>query len=124
MKLLSDYEQKVDALRDTIDVIRRRWKPSILWELNWGPKRFSDLQATLPKITAQVLTVELRQLEADGVVVRTAYAEIPARVEYSLGEDGRTLSNGKGGLRHPHSKSAERSLFGELLTDLRRSRAV
>jgi DNA-binding HxlR family transcriptional regulator len=98
MKLLSDYEQKVDALRDNcpvkaaIDVIRGRWKPSILWELNWGAKRFSDLQAALPKITAQVLTVQLRQLEADGVVVRTAYAEIPARVEYSLSEDGRALS--------------------------------
>jgi DNA-binding HxlR family transcriptional regulator len=98
MRLLSDYEQKVDVLRDScpvkaaIDVIRGRWKPSILWELNCGTKRFSDLQAALPKIAAQVLTLQLRQLEADGVVVRIVYPEIPPRVEYSLSEDGRALS--------------------------------
>jgi DNA-binding HxlR family transcriptional regulator len=98
MKVLSDYEQKLDDLRDNcpvkaaIDVIRGRWKPSILWELNSDTKRFSDLQAALPKITAQVLTVQLRQLEADGVVVRTLYPEIPVRVEYSLSEHGRALS--------------------------------
>ena len=98
MRLLSDYEQKVDALRDScpvkaaIDVIRGRWKPAILWELNCGTKRFSDLQAALPKIAAQVLTVQLRQLEADGVVVRTVYPEIPPHVEYPLSEDGRDLS--------------------------------
>jgi DNA-binding HxlR family transcriptional regulator len=98
MRMLSHYEQKLDALRDNcpvkaaIDVVRGRWKPSILWELNCGTKRFSDLQAALPKITAQVLTVQLRQLEADGVVVRTAYPEVPARVEYSLSEEGRALS--------------------------------
>jgi len=98
MKVLSDYEQKLDDLRDNcpvkaaIDVIRGRWKPSILWELDCDTKRFSDLQAALPKITAQVLTVQLRQLEADGVVVRTVYPVIPVRVEYSLSEHGRALS--------------------------------
>ena len=98
MKSLSDYEQKLDSLRDncpvkaTIDVIRGRWKPSILWELSSGTKRFSQLQSALPRITAQALTVQLRQLEADGVVVRTVYPEIPTRVEYSLSEQGRALS--------------------------------
>lgn len=98
MKALSDYGQKVDQLRDTcpvkaaIDVIRGRWKPSILWELYCGTKRFSDLQAALPGITAQVLTLQLRQLEADGVVLRAVFAEIPTRVEYSLSDHGRALS--------------------------------
>ena len=98
VKALSDYSQKVDRLRDTcpvkaaIDVIRGRWKPAILWELYCGTKRFSDLQAALPGITAQVLTVQLRQLEADGVVLRNLFPEIPVRVEYSLSEDGRALS--------------------------------
>ena len=50
-----------------IDVIRGRWKPMILWELNGGAKRFSDLQTAMPEIAAQVLTIQLRQLEADGV---------------------------------------------------------
>ncbi|HET9378477.1 MAG TPA: helix-turn-helix domain-containing protein [Chthoniobacterales bacterium] len=98
MKRLSEYEQKIDKLQDgcpikaAIDVIRGRWKPMILWELNRGTKRFSDLQAALPEIAAQVLTVQLRQLEADGVVRRTVYPEIPARVEYALTELGRALS--------------------------------
>lgn len=98
MKPLSEYEQKIDRLQDgcpikaAIDVIRGRWKPMILWELNSGTKRFSDLQAAQPEIAAQVLTVQLRQLEADGVIVRTVYPEIPARVEYALTDLGRALS--------------------------------
>ena len=98
MKSLSDYQPKIDSLRDNcpvraaIDVIRGRWKPSILCELKGGAKRFSELQSALPEIAAQVLTVQLRQLEVDGVVARTAYAEIPLRVEYALSEYGTTLS--------------------------------
>jgi DNA-binding HxlR family transcriptional regulator len=77
MKPLSEHEQKVDRLHDgcpikaAIDVIRGRWKPMILWELGAGTKRFSDLQAAQPEIAAQVLTVQLRQLEADGIIRRT-----------------------------------------------------
>jgi len=98
MKSAADYSQKHDRLRDhcpvkaAIDVIRGRWKPLILWELHLGSKRFSDLQETLREIRAQVLTVQLRQLEADGVVARKVYAEVPARVEYSLTSHGRDLS--------------------------------
>ena len=98
MKSLSDYEQKIDRLREAcpvraaLDVIRGRWKPSILFEIKDGKKRFCDIQSALPKISAQALTVQLRQLEADGVVVRTVYAEVPARVEYELSEHGSKLS--------------------------------
>ncbi|MDP0500603.1 MAG: helix-turn-helix domain-containing protein [Verrucomicrobiota bacterium JB022] len=93
-----DYSQKIDPLRDTcpvkaaIDVIRGRWKPMILWELAQGTQRFSDLQAGLQGIAPQVLTVQLRQLEADGVIKRTVYPKVPARVEYELTEEGRSLS--------------------------------
>lgn len=80
-------------MRAAIDVVRGRWKPSILFELNAGPRRFSDLQAALRGITAQALSLQLRQLEADGVVARTVFAEeVPVRVEYSLTKDGRALS--------------------------------
>ncbi len=98
MKSIEEYGQKIDRLRENcpvraaIDVVRGRWKPSILWQLNSGPKRFCDLRAALPGITAQALTVQLRQLEADGVVERTVYAEVPSRVEYALSEHGRDLS--------------------------------
>jgi DNA-binding HxlR family transcriptional regulator len=99
MKTLADYEQKKDPLRNqcpvraALDVIRGRWKPSILYELRDGVRRFSDLQAALPGVRAQVLTVQLRELEADGIVVREVYAEIPARVEYTLSAHGHTLSD-------------------------------
>ena len=98
VKSVATYAQKIDRVREgcpvraALDVIQGRWKPSILWELNCGTKRFSDLQTALPGITAQVLTVQLRQLEADGVLVRNIYPEVPARVEYALSEHGRALS--------------------------------
>lgn len=98
MKRLSDYEQKIDCLSETcpvraaLDVIRGRWKPSILFELKDGTRRFSDLQASLPGIAAQTLTMQLRQLEADGVVVRSVCAEVPVRIEYALSEYGASLS--------------------------------
>lgn len=98
MKTIQDYSQPYDRLRDNcpvkaaIDVIRGRWKPSLLCELAEGTKRYCDLQCALPEITAQVLTVQLRQLEADGVVTRTVYPEVPARVEYALTDLGRQLS--------------------------------
>lgn len=80
-------------MRAALDVIRGRWKPSILFELKSGPRRFSDLQTALRGITPQALSLQLRQLEADGVVARAVFAdEVPVRVEYSLSHDGRALS--------------------------------
>ena len=98
MKSAADYSQKHDPLQDVcpvrtaLDVIRGRWKPSILLQLKQGVRRYTELQDALPGIAAQTLTVQLRQLEADGVVVRTIFAEVPARVEYRLSDFGRTLS--------------------------------
>lgn len=98
MSSLSDYSQKRDALRDNcpvkaaIDVIRGRWKPMILFELHQGKKRFTELRAALPEITAQTLSTQLRQLEADEIVARTVFPEVPARVEYQLSDYGQTLS--------------------------------
>ncbi len=99
MKSLADYLPKKDSLRETcpvraaLDVIRGRWKASILFELcKEGVRRFSDLQAAMPEIRAQVLTVQLRELEAEGVIIRKVYAEVPARVEYSLSAHGARLS--------------------------------
>jgi len=98
MRPVSDYSQKRDPLRDNcpvkaaIDVIRGRWKPYILRELHEGQKRFTELRAALPQITAQTLSLQLRQLEADEIVTRTVFPEIPARVEYRLSDYGETLS--------------------------------
>jgi DNA-binding HxlR family transcriptional regulator len=76
-------------------VIQGRWKLLILRELIEGVRRFSDLQRALADVqqgvSQKVLTAQLRELEADGVVVRTVYPEVPPRVEYSLSELGREL---------------------------------
>jgi DNA-binding HxlR family transcriptional regulator len=99
MKSLQDYAQKSDPLQDgcpvraVLDLVRGRWKPSILFELKSGPQRFSDLQAALRRCTAQALTVQLRQLEADGVISRTVYPEMPARVEYAVTVFGGALTS-------------------------------
>ena len=95
-----DYSQLLDPLRENcpvraaLDVIRGRWKPSLLLELKDGPKRYSDFRdaVSLTGITPQALTVQLRQLEADGVVSRKVYAEIPVRTEYTLTPLGASLS--------------------------------
>jgi len=96
---LEKYTQRIDRLQDdcpvraALDVIRGRWKPHILCELKSGARRFSELQSALRGVTAQTLTLQLRQLEADGVVQRTIYPEIPPRVEYALSDLGRRLSD-------------------------------
>jgi DNA-binding HxlR family transcriptional regulator len=98
MKSIADYEHKIDRLRDdcpvkaALDVIRGRWKPSILFELRGGKRRFSELQQAIPGVTAQTLSLQLKQLEADEIISRTVYPEVPARVEYQLTEYGNTLA--------------------------------
>ena len=75
----------------TIDVIGGRWKVPIVWHLFNGTMRFSDLRRALPGMTPKMLTQQLRELEADGVVSRKVYAEVPPKVEYSLTPRGASL---------------------------------
>jgi DNA-binding HxlR family transcriptional regulator len=75
----------------TIDVIGGKWKPPIIWLLMKGPMRFGELSKTMPGIALKVLSRHLKELEADGIIVRKAYPEIPPRVEYSLSEKGESL---------------------------------
>ena len=74
-----------------LDVIGGKWKPLILWHLCGGIKRFSELQRELPGVNAKMLTRQLRELEGDGLVMRTVYPEVPPRVEYAITGFGRTL---------------------------------
>lgn len=72
-------------------VIQGRWKLLILRELLDSERRFSDLLRSLPGLSQKVLTAQLRELEADGVVRRTVHAQVPPRVDYDLTALGREL---------------------------------
>lgn len=75
----------------TISMISDKWKVVIICQLKNGTMRFSEIQKALEVITQKVLTNQLRELEADGLVFRRVYAEVPPRVEYSLTPLGETL---------------------------------
>ncbi|MBW4437150.1 MAG: helix-turn-helix transcriptional regulator [Pleurocapsa minor GSE-CHR-MK-17-07R] len=75
----------------TLEVIGGKWKPLIVYYLSNGTKRFNELQRMLPQVTRQMLTQHLRELEADGIVHREIYAQVPPKVEYSLTELGETV---------------------------------
>ncbi|MBQ8119709.1 MAG: helix-turn-helix transcriptional regulator [Ruminococcus sp.] len=75
----------------TVQLIGNKWKLLILRNLLVRPWRFNELQKSLEGISQKVLTESLRSMESDGIVIRTVYAEVPPRVEYSLSELGETL---------------------------------
>ena len=75
----------------TADIIGGKWKPLILYYLEGGTLRFSELQKRIPGMTKKMLTQHLRELERDGVIRRKVYAVVPPRVEYSLTRHGESL---------------------------------
>ncbi|MCH5201402.1 MAG: helix-turn-helix transcriptional regulator [Oscillospiraceae bacterium] len=75
----------------TVQVIGNKWKLLILRNLLVRSWRFNELHKSLEGISQKVLTESLRSMEADGIVIRTVYAEVPPRVEYSLSEMGETM---------------------------------
>jgi DNA-binding HxlR family transcriptional regulator len=80
------------AVEATLSVIGGLWKPVILFHLLDGRIRFNALCRLLPSATPRMITLQLRELEADGVLDRIVYAEVPPKVEYELTEFGRSLA--------------------------------
>ncbi len=75
----------------TIRLIGGKYKAIILWQLTGKTLRFSELKKTVPDATSKMLTQQLRELEADGLLIRTVYPVVPPKVEYSLTEKGLSL---------------------------------
>ena len=79
------------SVEATLSVIGGLWKAVILFHLLDGKKRFGELSRLVPGATQRMLTLQLRELEADGVISRTVFPQVPPRVEYELTELGRSL---------------------------------
>jgi DNA-binding HxlR family transcriptional regulator len=76
----------------TLSVIGGIWKPVLLFHLLEGKLRFNALCRSLPSATPRMITLQLRELEADGIVKRTVYPEVPPKVEYELTPLGTSLA--------------------------------
>lgn len=76
-----------------LEIIGGKWKLMILYNLFGHTKRFGELHRLLSDITPRMLTRQLRELEADGIVHREVYAQVPPKVEYSLTEVGASLES-------------------------------
>jgi DNA-binding HxlR family transcriptional regulator len=88
-----DGEPAGCPLEATLQVIGGKWKAVILYYLmHEGTHRFAELRRKIAGISERMLTQQLRELEADDVVRRQVYAEVPPRVEYSLTDHGQTLA--------------------------------
>lgn len=92
-----DYEFHLDgkryhcALDITMDYIGGKWKAVVLWYLRKEKKRFNELKKHIPEITEKMLSLQLKALEKDGLVIREVFAEVPPKVEYCLSTEGKTL---------------------------------
>ncbi|MCW0373827.1 winged helix-turn-helix transcriptional regulator [Xanthomonas sacchari] len=80
------------AVEVTLSVIGGVWKPVILFHLLSGKKRFMELTRLVPNATQRMLTLQLRELEKDGVIVRHVYPQVPPKVEYALTPLGHSLA--------------------------------
>ena len=83
-----EYKCGIDA---TLAVVGGKWKASILWHLAQATMRFSELQRQFSDTTRKMLTQQLRELEADGLVHRKIFPQVPPKVEYSLTDKARSL---------------------------------
>ncbi|MNK42573.1 putative HTH-type transcriptional regulator YtcD [compost metagenome] len=79
------------AVEATLEVIGGKWKPVILFYLTFGKKRNNEFKSLIPAITQKMLTQHLRELEEEGVILRTSYNQVPPRVEYELTDYGWSL---------------------------------
>lgn len=83
--------EHMDFIRQVLDRVGDKWSLLVIAVVVSGPLRYTDLQRQIPGISQRMLSLTLRQLLQDGLVTRTAYPEVPPRVEYALTPLGRGL---------------------------------
>ena len=94
---MEQFEKRIVSLTDTpfgytLSMIGGKWRLVILyWLVEYGTLRFNELQRKIGTITYKTLSVQLKEMETDGLIIRREYPQIPPKVEYSLSEKGRSL---------------------------------
>lgn len=94
---MENFEKRIVSLTDTpfgytLSMIGGKWRLVILyWLVDYEAIRFNELQRKIGTITYKTLSTELKGLEADGLIIRKEYPQIPPKVEYSLSDKGRSL---------------------------------
>ena len=89
--MLTKEEMPACPVATTVALIGSKWKLLIMRNLLARPWRFNELKKDLAGISQQVLTDSLRSMEADGIITRTVYPEVPPRVEYALSDLGESM---------------------------------
>ena len=92
MKSLPPVLDDSKAISATLSILGGKWKILILFALSEGVKRFNELRRLVPGVTQRMLTAQLRELEAQHIVTRTVFAQVPPKVEYELSDIGKTLT--------------------------------
>lgn len=82
---------KLCPIEYTLSLINGKWKIMILKELSQGPLRYGVVGKKIPSVSAKVLIHQLREMEEEGLIIRTVFPEVPPRVEYSLSEKGLSI---------------------------------
>ena len=94
---MEKFEKRIMSLTDTpfgytLSMIGGKWRLVILyWLVEYDTIRFNEMQRKIGTITYKTLSTELKEMEADGLIIRREYPQIPPKVEYSLSEKGRSL---------------------------------
>jgi DNA-binding HxlR family transcriptional regulator len=105
------------SVEATISLIDGKWKCVILFHLLGETLRFNELRRRVPEVTQRMLTNQLRELEADGLIVRKVYPQVPPKVEYSISPLGRSLEPVLLGLKDWGDENI--GLFGQLANESR-----
>jgi DNA-binding HxlR family transcriptional regulator len=88
---MGDCKQFGCGLEAALEVIGGKWKVLVLWTLGSGPLRFGELRRRIPDISEKMLIQNLKEMERDGIVLRTDHREVPPRVDYAMTAFGLSL---------------------------------